>query len=114
MNHVSAACTRGKTARFAPLRNVNQLSQRREGGTPRGGPVRNRATASSSSRKFTRAVAFPLGTEQRFGTLPRRLTMRTLLFGMVTAVGLTLGLAPEQASAFWTNHTAYRWDPVCG
>jgi hypothetical protein len=39
--------------------------------------------------------------------------MKKLLLAAVAAVGLTIGLAPAQASAAWMVRTAYRWDPVC-
>ena len=40
--------------------------------------------------------------------------MRKLLFGTVAAMGLALGFAPQQASAYWAYRTSYSYDPACG
>jgi hypothetical protein len=40
--------------------------------------------------------------------------VKTFLFGLVAAAGVTLGVAPQQASAYWAYRTAYRFDPACG
>lgn len=39
--------------------------------------------------------------------------MRTLLFGALAAVGLTLGLPLQDASAAWVTRTTYHWDAAC-
>ncbi len=40
--------------------------------------------------------------------------MKTLLLAGVAALGLTFGLAPQDASAAWAYRTVSRWDPACG
>jgi hypothetical protein len=37
--------------------------------------------------------------------------MKKYLLGAVLAAGLALALLPQQASAYWTYKTSYRWDP---
>lgn len=39
--------------------------------------------------------------------------MKTLLLSAVAAVGLALGVAPQNASAAWVTRVAYHWDAHC-
>jgi hypothetical protein len=40
--------------------------------------------------------------------------MKTFFVGTVVAIGLALGIMPNDASAFWAVRTAYRIDPISG
>lgn len=40
--------------------------------------------------------------------------MKKVLLTMVAAVGGTLGLASQPASAAWVTRTDWRWDACCG
>jgi len=40
--------------------------------------------------------------------------MKTFLIGAVAAVGLALGVAASDASAYWVTRTSLQWDPYIG
>jgi hypothetical protein len=40
--------------------------------------------------------------------------MKTFLVGAVAAVGLTLGMAATEASAYWVTRVVQQWDPFLG
>jgi hypothetical protein len=44
----------------------------------------------------------------------RRVAVRTLLLGTLAALGLALGITPENASAYWATRVNYRLDPFTG
>jgi hypothetical protein len=40
--------------------------------------------------------------------------MKAFLLGSVAAIGLALGVVPQQASAYWAYRPVTRFDPACG
>ena len=47
-------------------------------------------------------------------TPKRRQIMKKILFGSIAALGLAVGLVPQQASAAWAYRTVYQYDPTLG